>query len=230
MLPVFDFLRNLDLLGTVFRLLLAFAAGALIGLERSYKNKPAGFRTHILVSLGAAIASMTGPYLYLVLKVSADMSRIPGQVITGLGFIGGGTIYVTRSNVVRGLTTAAGLWTAGIVGLAIGAGYYELGLLGLGLVLICQTYFGNILEKMTHYPDFRIALSYLEKPQLEVVMRHCKDKGAAIANLQITGSKKKGMALYSALLTLRPDSEIDEDALLKEINGMEGIVSAEILK
>ena len=106
----------------VLRLALAMLCGGVIGYGRSRKERPAGFRTHILVCLGAAVAMMTGLYVFLELKLPTDISRLGTAVISGLGFIGAGTIVVTKKMSIKGLTTAAGLWTTGIIGLAVGAG------------------------------------------------------------------------------------------------------------
>ena len=125
MLHIFDSIRGISFAAVLIKLLLAFAIGTIIGLERSYHNKPAGFRTHILVVLGASIASLTGIYLYVGLNLPTDVSRIAAGVVTGLGFIGAGTIIVTRKLKVKGLTTAAGLWTSGLIGLAVGSSYYH---------------------------------------------------------------------------------------------------------
>ena len=97
MLTFLDGLRGIDLLSVFIRMVLSCLCGATVGLERSAKNRPAGFRTHILVCLGAMVASLTGLYLYLEALMPSDISRISGQVISGLGFIGAGTIIVTKS-------------------------------------------------------------------------------------------------------------------------------------
>ena len=90
MLSIFDFARDLNFLGVSFRLILAMICGGLIGLEREYKRRPAGFRTHILICLGAAITNMTNLYLFLKLNLFTDISRFGAQVIAGIGFIGAG--------------------------------------------------------------------------------------------------------------------------------------------
>ena len=90
--------------------LLAVVCGGLIGLEREYKRRPAGFRTHILICLGAAMTTLTSQFLYLNLHYYTDMARLGAQVVAGIGFIGAGAIIVTRRRRVKGLTTAAGLW------------------------------------------------------------------------------------------------------------------------
>ncbi|MBQ3304872.1 MAG: MgtC/SapB family protein, partial [Clostridia bacterium] len=118
MLPLFDGIRALGLGAVAVKTLMACLCGTLIGLERSSKNRPAGFRTHTLVCLAAAMAALTSLYIYLEMKLPSDISRIGGQVITGLGFIGAGTIIITKRMTIKGLTTAAGLWTPGVIGLA----------------------------------------------------------------------------------------------------------------
>ena len=112
-------------------MVLAFLCGGLVGLEREYKRRPAGFRTHILICMGAAMTTLTSQYLYLEMNYQTDMARLGAQVVAGIGFIGAGTIIVTRRQRIKGLTTAAGLWATAIIGLALGAGFYEGGCLPL---------------------------------------------------------------------------------------------------
>ena len=119
MITAFNGLRDINTVNILFRMVLAVLCGGLIGIERSAKNRPAGFRTHILIIIGATTASLTGHYIYLVMNLPTDMSRLPAQVITGLGFIGAGTIIVTGHRTVKGLTTAAGIWATAGIGLAI---------------------------------------------------------------------------------------------------------------
>ena len=121
MLSIFDGLRDFTLLSVTVRIILAVICGGIIGMERSLHRRPAGFRTHILVCLGAAMTTLTSQYLYLYLDYYTDMARLGAQVIAGIGFLGAGTIIIARQR-VRGLTTAAGLWAAAIIGLAVGAG------------------------------------------------------------------------------------------------------------
>ena len=125
MLSVFDGLRSVTTLSVFVRLACAFICGGIIGIERSYKRRPAGFRTHILICIGAAITTLTSQYLYLNMHYFTDMARLGAQVVAGIGFIGAGTIIVTKRQNVKGLTTAAGLWTSAIIGLAFGGGFYE---------------------------------------------------------------------------------------------------------
>mgnify|MGYP000579793177 FL=1 len=115
MLSVFDGLRSVTTLSVFVRLACAFICGGIIGIERSYKRRPAGFRTHILICIGAAITTLTSQYLYLNMHYFTDMARLGAQVVAGIGFIGAGTIIVTKRQNVKGLTTAAGLWTSAIM-------------------------------------------------------------------------------------------------------------------
>ena len=124
MLSIFDGLRDFTLMAVTVRMLLAVVCGGIIGMERTLHRRPAGFRTHILVCLGAAMTTLTSQYLYLYLDYYTDMARLGAQVVAGIGFLGAGTIVISRQR-VRGLTTAAGLWAAAIIGLAVGAGFYE---------------------------------------------------------------------------------------------------------
>ena len=127
MLQFLDFLRTGEIgwLTVAVRLVLAVFCGGFIGLERERKRRPAGFRTHILICLGAAMTTLTSQFLALNLGANTDTARLGAQVIAGVGFIGAGTIIVTKRRQVKGLTTAAGLWTAAIVGLCCGAGFFE---------------------------------------------------------------------------------------------------------
>ena len=123
----------------IWRLVVAGIFGTIIGLDREYREKEAGFRTHFLVALGSALLMIVSQYGFFdVLKqpgVSLDPSRVAAQVVSGIGFIGAGTIIFNR-HVVRGLTTAASLWAVSGIGLATGAGMYSLGLAATVLTLV----------------------------------------------------------------------------------------------
>ena len=229
MLPFFDSLRDINFLSVLFRMLLAVACSAVIGIERSIKNRSAGFRTHILVCVGAATASLTGHYLYLVVQLPTDMTRIGAQVITGLGFIGAGTIIVTRKNTVKGLTTAAGLWATGVIGLAIGSGFYEGAILSTILVLIAELFFANIGQKIRSTPEFRAIINYQAKQSLDHALRFLKDRGVAITALQVSSANDNGEYVYSALVRLRPSTNLNPDLLMENISAMTGILAASVV-
>lgn len=122
-------------LGVVFRLLSALIVGLTVGIDREMKRRGAGIKTHVLVCLGAALVMITSQYLMENFDGSTDISRMGAQVISGVGFLGVGTIIVTGRNQVRGLTTAASLWVCACVGLAAGAGYIVGVLITLALLI-----------------------------------------------------------------------------------------------
>jgi putative Mg2+ transporter-C (MgtC) family protein len=222
MLSFFDPVRGMDYLSVLLRLLTATLCGAAIGIERSMKNRPAGFRTHILVCLGGAVAAVTAHFIYLVLKLPTDVTRLGGQVITGLGFIGAGTIIVTKKMSIKGLTTAAGLWTTGIVGLAAGSGFYEGALLGTALVLLTESTLAKLGARIRPWPEFALDLLYNDKDALTATMRYCKDKRMSIRNLQIQ-TLEDGYAAYEATIVLRGSLKPYE--LMEQLSKMPGIVS-----
>ncbi len=133
---------EVNVLDVLMRLLLSVVIGGTIGWERGAARRPAGFRTHILVSLGAAVAMLTGE-MVSIHSGNGDPTRIASQVISGIGFLGAGTILKVGVN-IKGLTTAASLWATACLGIAAGAGLYLLAGLGLVIVLLTLT----ILERM----------------------------------------------------------------------------------
>ncbi len=139
----------------ILRIFTAAILGGLIGLEREYRSKEAGFRTHFLVALGAALFMIVSAYGFDDVHMSEahrwDVSRIASQVVSGIGFIGAGTIIFRKSeNMVSGLTTAAGVWVVAAIGLACGGGMYKLAIASTLLVLIgleAFNYFLHIFDK-----------------------------------------------------------------------------------
>lgn len=130
----------------IFRLLLAVLIGGLIGTERGRHGRAAGMRTHILVCLGSTITAMTGVYVNTVLQTGGDVMRLAAQVISGVGFLGAGMIVLKNGNIVKGLTTAAGVWATATIGIALGYGFYLGAGIGAALFLISTMLLG-LLEK-----------------------------------------------------------------------------------
>lgn len=130
----------------VLRLGLAVAIGGVIGNERAKHGQAAGMRTHILVCVGAALTSMISVYLAEVAGSTGDMTRISAQVISGIGFLGAGMIIVKNNNVISGLTTAAGVWTTSIIGIALGYGFYYGAIAAAVLFLAAIIIFAKIEE------------------------------------------------------------------------------------
>lgn len=119
------------------RLLLATLVGVVIGVEREYKNRAAGVKTHVLVCIGSALVMITSEYIYRQFpEAKADINRIGAQVVSGVGFLGVGTIIITGNKEVKGLTTAAGLWACACAGLAAGIGFVEGTLIALAFIFL----------------------------------------------------------------------------------------------
>ena len=139
----FTAIREVTALSVVVRIVLAVVIGGLIGIERGMKNRPAGLRTYMVVCLGACMIMLTNQYVCQVFK-TGDPVRMGAQVVSGIGFLGAGTIVVTRRNQIKGLTTAAGLWAAAGVGLTLGVGFYEAAVIGALAIFTVMT----LLQKM----------------------------------------------------------------------------------
>ena len=131
------------------RLVFAMILGLIVGIEREYTHRPAGMRTHILVALGSCVVMLTGHMIfaqYYPYGATPDPARLAAQVIAGVGFLGAGTIMRDGAS-VKGLTTAASLWGVACLGLAVGAGYYVIALVGTVLVILTLTLF-ELLQKL----------------------------------------------------------------------------------
>ena len=132
--------RELTLFSVIVRCLAAVLLGGVIGLERGLKNRAAGFRTYMLVCLGSCIVMVTNQYIHQIYG-TGDPVRMGAQVISGIGFLGAGTIIVTSRSQIKGLTTAADLWASACIGLALGIGFYEVAAVGGVCILLVLTIF-----------------------------------------------------------------------------------------
>ena len=141
----FPWLLEPNIFTLIIRTLLALICGGLIGFERDAHGSAAGLRTHMLVCLGAMIAMTTG--IFTATYFSGDASRIGAQVVSGIGFLGAGTIMVTKGH-VKGLTTAAGLWTSACIGLALGVGFYEIAIVGTIAVFFVERSLKGLSKKI----------------------------------------------------------------------------------
>ena len=226
MLTLFDGLRDVTIWSVALRMTLAVVCGGVIGIEREYKRRPAGFRTHILICLGAAMTTLTSQYLYLVLGQYTDMARLGAQVVAGIGFIGAGTIIVTRRQRVKGLTTAAGLWAAAIIGLALGGGFYEGGLFATFLILIAELFFPRVEYRMLqNAPEVNLYVEYSDNKTMDVLLQEFREHGLKILNMGIIHSKSNEEHNACAIFTLRLHKGLDVEHLKQEILATAGVVS-----
>ena len=230
MIESLNVLRDVNVLSVTVRLLLAVVCGGAIGIEREFKRRPAGFRTHILICLGAAMTTLTSQFLSLNMNYNTDVARLGAQVVAGIGFIGAGTIIVTRRQRVKGLTTAAGLWAAAIVGLAIGGGFYEGGVFATILILLAELVFSRMeYRMMDNVPEINLYMEYQDKGSLERVLRIFHERQLTILHMEITRAAGSEGYNACALFSLRLNKSCKVGELLKSILAEEGIVSVEEL-
>lgn len=211
------------------RLLLAFICGGVIGAEREVKRRPAGFRTHILICLGAAITTLTSQYLLLGLGLFTDVGRLGAQVIAGIGFIGAGTIIVTGRRQVKGLTTAAGLWTSAIIGLACGAGFAECAIFATAVILFAELELIKIEKKVTK--KGRISTLYIEYTQpdtIHAVLEAISSHGLKVSDLEVSRTQDdEGEHRYYALLSAQTTPKIGGPELVTAITELPNVYAVE---
>ena len=230
MLPIFDALRDTSLLSVTVRMVLAVICGGCVGIEREFKRRPAGFRTHILICLGAAMTTLTGQYLLLTMHYYTDIARLGAQVVAGIGFIGAGTIIVTPKQRVKGLTTAAGLWTSAIVGLALGGGFYEGGLLTTALILLAEMVFCRMEYRMMESaPEINLYVEYRDKACLEALLKLFRELNLKVLGMEITRSTGNETLNACAIFSLRLNKKCREEILLHRMHETDGVFSVEEL-
>lgn len=230
MLQCFDFVREMNVLSVAVRLALAVICGGTVGIEREYKRRPAGFRTHILICLGAAMTTMTSQYLYLVLHLYTDIARLGAQVIAGVGFIGAGTIVVTKRQRVKGLTTAAGLWVAAIIGLMCGAGYVEGALFATAMVLLAEILLIRLEYRFARTAtDSNLYIEYYHADSIQKVITVIKNVKARLLGLEISRVTDGEEHHYCAVVSVQTDRKHPVSELTQIISGIENITNIEEL-
>ena len=221
--------REVTYLAVALRIAVAIIVGGLLGLERGMKHRPAGLRTYMLVCVGACIVMLTNQYIYQVFG-TGDPVRMGAQVVSGIGFLGAGTIIVTRRNQIKGLTTAAGLWTAAGVGLALGIGFYEAALMGgfaiFFVITLLQRMDNNMHRKSK---QMEVYLELAGDVSLGDFLRSVREKNIEIYNVQREqdGESVGGNRAYIA--TLKTKKRSDHGIILEHIQEIPGVVYMEEL-
>ena len=187
---IIDYLHEVNLVSMLVRFAIALLGGGIIGMSRGKRQHAAGLRTHLLVCIGAASVMMTSLYQAQNLGVPGDAFRMPAQVVSGVGFLGAGSILVTGKRHVTGLTTAAGLWASACMGLAAGAGFYEGALMMCILIYIVLVSLNKL--DSTHVKASRVMNVYVELKSgvpLSALLRAVKSLGIQINDIQDIGSR-----------------------------------------
>ena len=233
------YLRELNMASMMLRIVLAMLMGGLIGLDRERKNRPAGFRTYMLVAIAAASTQILSQYLDLMLDTQwadafaivgrrTDVVRLGARIVSGVGFIGTGTILLTERQEVKGLTTASCLWASACMGLAIGAGFYECLIVGTILIVLVMRIFplidDNILATSRNM-NFYVEMDSIE--YLGAVVNCVKDRDIRIYDVDIGKVEQNGEQHVRGLFTVQLPRRGPHTELLARIAMLDGIVAIE---
>lgn len=226
LLKIYTYLQEFSLISVAVRLMLAVLLGGLIGFEREHHGRAAGLRTHILVCLGSTVATLIGHYAYSVLSFGGDPLRIGAQVLSGIGFLGAGTIISRGRFQVTGLTTAACLWATAAIGLALGIGFYEAAILCAALVTLTMgilTKFDARIIRRSH--KLRV---YIETNDVNSVPQILEmlDTDYNGKNTQVTGPRSNIPNNCGIETTIHVTSEKDGKEVLQKLIANEKIVFA----
>lgn len=217
-------LHELNLLSVPVRLLLAMLFGGILGYEREKKHRPAGFRTYMIVCLGASLAMMVGIYVTDITG-TGDASRVAAQVVSGIGFLGAGTILVTRQNQVKGLTTAAGLWAVACIGLALGAGFYSGAVICVIAIWISVQILRFVDKRLsTHSKTVTLYVEFTTVSALSAFMEFATNRHCTISNLEMSRSDpcNKDSAV-SATMTLHFAEMMAHTQIVETYGSLDGI-------
>lgn len=219
-----EVLLELNFASITVRVVLSLVLGGIIGMERSRKNRPAGFRTYMLVCLSATLVMMTNQFIYKFYG-GTDPARLGAQVISGIGFLGAGTIIVTRRSQVRGLTTAAGLWAAACLGLAIGIGFYE-GAIIVGIVIVLiMTVFKNFDNWLTSNNKYiTIYASFASIENFDNFIEFCKSSNIRVNDIELNKNTglKDDLGII-AILNLVNDKRCSHVEIIHSLSAFEGL-------
>lgn len=225
-----NYMRELNLISMTVRLLLAMLGGGIIGATRGRKQHAAGMRTHLLVCVGAACAVMVGQFSSTRLGSTGDSMRIAAQVVSGIGFLGAGSIIVTGRSHVTGLTTAAGLWASACMGIAAGAGYYECA------IMMCVVIYVSLvtLDKLdsAYIKSSKLIVAYIETDanvRMSTLLRGFAEIGLEMASIEQLGRDNDEFCGYKVELEIIAPKLRHDDAIAR-LGDIEGVSFVEEMK
>jgi len=178
----------------ILRLIAACVLGGIIGYEREHVHRPAGFRTHILVCVGSALVMITSEYIYYMFssRVNVDPARLGAQVISGIGFLGAGTI-IKEGVSVKGLTTAASLWAVSCVGIAVGIGFYSGALIATAIIFLTLIVIKKTQGKMGSQKNTRLYIhTHIKKGEVHEISSLIEEMGVKVKKTDFMSSEKDG--------------------------------------
>ncbi|MBE5901391.1 MAG: MgtC/SapB family protein [Lachnospiraceae bacterium] len=222
MSDVLQYLEGMSDVAVAIRLVIATAFGSMIGWERIVRRHSAGIKTFALVSLGSAVAMVLNIYLGGLVGDNVDIGRIPSGVVSGIGFLGAGTILVTGRNQIKGLTTAASLWVTSCMGMAIGAGYLVVGVTCFVLVMFANIFLVYLHQRVSEHT--RLMSLYVEVEENSGVRRLRKEiRDAGIVINSITKTKEKTLQGEDAalIIDIQLGKHHSHQEVLEMINGLD---------
>jgi putative Mg2+ transporter-C (MgtC) family protein len=218
-----EYFQEINNFSIVLRTILSVSIGGLIGLERGKKNRPAGFRTYMLVCFGATVVMMTNQYIFQTYHTS-DPARLGAQVISGIGFLGAGSIMVTGHNQIKGITTAAGLWASACIGLAIGIGFYTGAIVGGFIIYVIMAVMGRIDTQIRE--NSRLIVVYLEfskKQPLSEFLSFAHEHQLDVSDIQMTKNKFLKDNALCATMVIKTLANHTRTEILDIIKNAEGV-------
>ena len=216
-------LRELTYLAVALRITAALIMGGILGLERGMKNRPAGLRTYMLVCVGSCLIMMTNQFIYQTTG-TGDPTRMSAQVISGIGFLGAGTIVVTQHNQIKGLTTAAGLWACAAAGLALGIGFYEAAIIGGVAIFVILTLLQRWDDRM-HMKGrvFDIYFELAEGYPLGEMIRAVRDMELELFDIRMESDSVLSDGSTAFIATLKAKRRVAHTGILSEIRKLDGV-------
>ena len=222
-------LREITYQSIFVRILASIIIGGLIGVERGMKNRPAGLRTYMLVCVGSCLVMLTNQYIYQATG-TGDPTRLGAQVVNGIGFLGAGTIIVTKHNQIKGLTTAAGLWACAGVGLAFGIGFYEGALtaaIGIYTILTLLQRWDRHMHQKVRLLDVYVELD--NAVPLSDFTQHLRNLDLQIESFQFEPDNALEHDARAMVLTLKSSKREDHMIIMDKIRKLTGIIHLEEL-
>lgn len=222
-----ELLQEVNIVSCSVRILLALVLGGIVGMERGKKRRPAGLRTYMLVCVGSALVMITNQYMAGIYP-ETDPSRMAAQVISGIGFLGAGTIIITGKNRVKGLTTAAGLWAVACLGLAIGIGFYYGAIIGGVCIFLVMEALHSLDDRMT--AGSRVMNVYIEFAEMSMLgkfMEEAKKKGFIVSELELAHQDCCKEEQVAAIITLKLEHKLPHDKVVDWIQQTNGVIFAE---
>ena len=216
-----DITFDKEFLSAILRIFAAMICGGVIGLERGKANQPAGMRTYMLVCLGAVVM-LTGEYVYMEYG-AGDPSRLGAQVISGIGFLGAGSIVISGKSKIRGLTTAAGLWVSACIGLIVGIGYIKCGFIATLAVYVIIARLKRIEERMLRKRSWIEVVIKLDNVDYLADFHDVVEKmGMKIGSIQIYNKKEE---IKSVIIGIQNCVGKDEEVIINDLRNINGIKS-----